>query len=281
MHSERLEIALSPCPNDVFLVAGLILKKVPHSLDLTFHFVDIETLNEFLLEKKFPVIKGSFAVYSEILRDYEILGVGSALGFGVGPILVAKESHRGGDFSGLKIALPGRHTTAHFLWNYFYGDAKVEKLFLPFNEIIPALLEGKADLGILIHEGRFVYQKYQLTLVSDLGALWERETKAPLPLGGFFIKRELPRPLKNEILKLFRQSLNYALSHREEVYPLLKEYAQELDKEVIFKHIDTYVNPFTYRLEGEGLRGLEIFLKALGLKEALSNYLWEEENGIA
>lgn len=279
MYPKRVEIALSPCPNDVFFLSGLILKRVLPPFDLSFHFADIESLNESVLKKEFPVIKASFAIYPEIYKDYEILGAGSALGFGVGPILVS-HTYLQENFSGLKLALPGKYTTAHFLWNHFFGSFSVEKLFLPYNEIISALRARKVDLGLLIHEGRFVYEKYGLYKISDLGALWERETQAPLPLGGFFIKRDLPTEIKKEVLRIFRKSLEYASLHKEEVYPLLKQYAQEMEKEVIFKHIETYVNKYTYKLEGEGLEGLKIFLKHLGMEGNFPEFLWEDQNGI-
>lgn len=281
MYIKKLEVALSPCPNDVFFLAGLILKKLSTSLDFSFTFADIETLNEFLLQGKFPVLKASFAIYGEVYKEYEILGAGSALGFGAGPILVARRPIKEDELSNVKIAIPGKHTTAHFLWNYFYNHLKVEKVFLPFDQIIPALLKGQVDLGLLIHEGRFVYEKYGLHLISDLGALWEKETKAPLPLGGFFIKRDLSKELKDEILKAFRKSLDYAQGHKEEILPLLKKYAQELDTEIIYKHIETYVNKYTYKLEDKGLKGLDFFLKVMGIKGELLDYLWEDTSGIS
>ncbi|MFN3921890.1 MAG: 1,4-dihydroxy-6-naphthoate synthase [Caldimicrobium sp.] len=280
MHPTRLEIALSPCPNDVFFLSGLILKKILSPFALSFHFADIESLNEAILKKEFPVIKASFAVYPEVFEDYEILGAGAALGFGVGPILVSN-THLKENFLGLKIAIPGKYTTAHFLWNLFFGTAYVEKIFIPYNEIIPALKARKVDLGILIHEGRFVYEKYGLFKISDLGELWEKKTHLPLPLGGFFIKRDLPKDIKRTILKLFRKSLEYALQHQEEIYPLLKQYAQEMDRETLFRHVKTFVNEYTYKLEGEGLEALKVFLKFLGLKGNISEFLWEEEDGIS
>lgn len=275
-----MEIVLSPCPNDVFILSGLILKKIPTSLNISFQFADIETLNELLLQKKYPIIKASFAVYPEVYKEYQILGVGSALGYGVGPILVSKYIHKDMDFTGLKVALPGKHTTAHFLWNYFY-KFEVEKIFLTYDAIIPALLEGKADLGILIHEGRFVYEKYGLYLISDLGALWEKKHKALLPLGGFFIKRKISEETKNEIYALFKKSLDYAWANKEEVYMLLEKYAQELDREVIFRHIATYVNKYTYELEDEAKKGLKIFFETFGMRDPLEHYIWEVKNGIS
>lgn len=275
MPFERVEIAASPCPNDVFILSGFLENKIQPPFEITFTFADIETLNELALEGKYPVVKASFAIYPLICEDYQILSCGSALGFGVGPILISREDIKPDeDFSEKRIALPGKHTTAHFLYDFFfYGKGK--KMFLFYHEVIPALLDKKADLGVLIHEGRFVYQKYGLKLISDLGELWERKTEAPLPLGGFFIKRNLSDEMKKEILRCLRKSLQYAWEHKEEVYPLLKKYAQELDKEVIFRHVETYVNRFTLRLEEEALEGLKIFMNFFGLKGDIQKFIWE------
>ena len=279
MLSKRVEIATSPCPNDVFLLSGLILKRIPTSLNLEFHFADIETLNNLALSKSYPVIKASFALYPRIEETYQILACGSAMGYGVGPLLVSRKKANLAESSCLKVALPGRFTTAHFLFDHFYPHL-TERIFLPYHQIIPALIKGEADLGVLIHEGRFVFAQYGLTLVADLGKLWEEKTKVPLPLGSFFIKRDYPPHLKGEILSLFRKSLDFAWEHKEELYPLLKKYAQELEREVIFSHVETYVNNYTYRLEGKALEGLRIFLKHLGLAFDPQLHLWECEDGI-
>ncbi|PMP64145.1 MAG: 1,4-dihydroxy-6-naphthoate synthase [Caldimicrobium thiodismutans] len=277
MSFERLEIAASPCPNDVFILSGLIEKKVKLPFEITFKLTDIETLNTLALKREYPIIKASFAIYPLICEDYEILSCGSALGFGVGPILISREDFNlkeDEDFTGKRVALPGKYTTANFLYDLFF-NGKGEKVFLFYHQIIPALLEKRVDLGVLIHEGRFVYKKYGFKLISDLGELWEKKTGAPLPLGGFFIKRELPKEIKKEVLQALRKSLEYAWKHKEEIYPLLKKYSQELDREVIFRHIETYVNKFTFRLEDEALSSLQIFMHLLGLKEDIQKYLWD------
>lgn len=275
MYSERVEIAASPCPNDVFILSGLLYKKIQPSFEITIRLADIETLNELALKKEISVIKASFAIYPLIYEEYEILSCGSALGFGVGPILISqKEISINTELTGKRVAIPGRYTTANFLYDFFF-NGKGDKIFLPYHEIIPALLNKKADFGVLIHEGRFVYENYGLKLVCDLGELWEKKTTSPLPLGGFFIKRGLSDKVKNEILSALRKSLQYAWEHKEEVYPLLKSYAQELDRAVIFKHVETYVNRFTYRLEGEALEGLKIFMNFLGLKGDIKKFIWE------
>jgi 1,4-dihydroxy-6-naphthoate synthase len=273
MLSEKLEIALSPCPNDVFIVSGIILKKIKSPFEVNFYFEDIETLNNLAIKRVFPIIKASFAIWNFIFSDYELLPVGSALGFGVGPLLVGLKSYSIEDFSKLKIAIPGKHTTAHMLFNFYYPN-KIEKIFVKYDQVIPFLLEGKTELGILIHEGRFLYYKYGLHKILDLGEYWEKITKAPLPLGGFFIKKALSKKIKNEIVNLFRKSINWAKNNWEEVFPLLKSHAQEMEEEIIKKHVDTYVNEYTYELKDFALEGLTILKEFLNIKKSLKDLIW-------
>uniref|UniRef100_A0A7V4JQI6 1,4-dihydroxy-6-naphtoate synthase n=1 Tax=Thermodesulfobacterium geofontis TaxID=1295609 RepID=A0A7V4JQI6_9BACT len=273
MFSEKLEIALSPCPNDVFIVSGLLLKKVKSPFEFNFSFEDIETLNNLAIKRAFPIIKASFAIWNFIFSDYELLPVGSALGFGVGPLLVGIKPYQIEDFSKLKIAIPGKYTTAHMLFNFYYQD-KIEKIFVRYDQVIPFLLEGKTELGILIHEGRFLYYKYNLHKILDLGEYWEKITKAPLPLGGFFIDKALSKKIKNEIVNLFRQSINWAKNNWVEVFPLLKVYAQEMEEEIIKKRVDTYVNEYTYELKDLALKSLTIFKDSLNIKKSLKEIVW-------
>ncbi len=275
MSSKELEIALSPCPNDVFIVSGLLLKEVETPIKFNFYFEDIETLNNLAIDEKYPVIKTSFALWKKIYQSYQLLPVGSALGFGVGPLLVGIKNFSVNDFPSLKIAIPGEHTTAHLLFNFFY-QGKIEKVFIRYDKIIPALLENKVQLGILIHEGRFVYRSYNLIKVVDLGAYWEEKTQAPVPLGGFFIKKELPEEIKSLVVQAFRKSLNWAKNNWEKVFPLLKHYAQELEKTVIKQHVETYVNEYTYDLKDVALKGLDSLKKFLKISEPLEKLIWRD-----
>ncbi len=271
MSLPKLEIAISPCPNDVFIFSGLILKKVEIPVEVSFSFYDIEELNMLALKGSFPIIKASFALLKELCPCYQVLSVGSALGFGTGPVLVAKELPYP---KPPKVALPGFHTTAYLLFNLFFKD-EAEKVFMPFYQIIPSLLKGEVDLGVLIHEGRFVYKDYGLKLVADLGSLWEETYRVPLPLGGIFVERSLSTTSKNFLLTAIQKSLDFAWANLPLVRPLLKKYAQELDDETIFKHIKTFVNDFTYSLKEEGKRALRILAQAQGLNLKEEDLFWE------
>ena len=256
------KIALSPCPNDVFILSGLILKKVFFPFfHVEFIFKDIEELNNLAIKGDIPVIKASFGVWHKIKNNYQLLSTGSAMGFGTGPLLVAKKKYSIKDFNNLKLGVPGKYTTANLLFDFFY-QGSIKKVFLRYDKIIPAILNDEIDMGILIHEGRFVFSKYNLILIEDLGNYWERKTKCPIPLGGFFIKRTLDEKIKKEIDNAFKESLNWAKNHKKDVIFLLKKYAQEMDEEVIFKHIEVYVNEYTENVV-LGLTSIKTLCKVL------------------
>ncbi len=275
MAGRKLKIAISPCPNDTFIVSGIYLGKViSEGFKLDFFFEDVETLNRWAIESRFEIIKTSFGVWGKIYKNYELLPVGSALGFGVGPLLVGKKFFTLSEFSELKVAIPGEHTTAHHLFNFFY-KGKIEKIFMKYDEIIPFLLKDRCEMGILIHEGRFVYEKYHLKKIVDLGEYWERKTGAPVPLGGYFVKRNLPFEIKKEVIFLLRKSLEWAEKNWEEVYPFLKTYARELEEEIIKKHVNTFVNKYTFGFSEEALKALETFARLTGINESIKNLIFE------
>jgi len=258
-----IEIALSPCPNDVFIVSGLILKTIEVPLKINFLFADIETLNNLILDKKIPLIKASFAIWDKVRTEYQVFPVGAALGFGVGPLIVGIKPYSLQEIKDLTIAIPGKHTTAHFIFDLFCKTTisyiNLKKIFVRYDEIIPLLVEKKVELGLLIHEGRFVYKTYGLYKIQDLGEFWEKTYNLPLPLGGFFIKRTLPEKLKLLLAEAFKESILWANKNWEKVLPLLKDYAQELKDEVIKAHIETYVTNYSLYLTGEALHAVVLF----------------------
>ncbi len=273
-----LKIGFSPCPNDTFifgyLAEGLFKGHFPYQ----FVIEDVETLNQWALSGRLPVTKLSFGVFPEIIASYELLPVGAALGFGCGPLLVAKEPVA--DLSQVSIAVPGLHTTAYLLLR-FYAQRLGPVIPMRYDEIIPALCEGKIQAGLLIHEGRFVYQKYGLSALLDLGKWWEEKTGLPLPLGGIFIKRKLPLSVKKGVCEDIRQSLSLARQNPQAIWPFIAAHAQELSSETIQKHLETFVNTYTYELGPQGKEAVAVFLK-LAQKErpelkGISNFLFEEE----
>lgn len=273
-----LKVALSPCPNDVFIVSGLLLKVIELPVRLEFRFEDIETLNELILTQQAHLIKASFALWDRVYREYEVFPVGTALGLGVGPLLVGIKPLSIEEINNLTVAIPGKHTTANFLFDLFckknLPKAKVKKIFVRYDEIIPLLMEKRVTLGVLIHEGRFIYEKYRLCKIQDLGEFWERELGTPLPLGGFFVDKTLSEDLKSILAGAFKKSLLWANRNWKRVLPLLRHYAREMDEETIKAHVKTYVTNYTLSLDNEALRALETFKSLLKINRDLKELIW-------
>ncbi len=254
---KTLTFGFSPCPNDTFILGALVLDLIPSPLTFNFYIEDVETLNLRALSHALDVSKLSFGVFGYLLDHYQLLPVGAALGFGCGPLLVGKGPV---DLSSARVAVPGRYTTAYLLLRC-YAPELGSVLVRRYDEVIPAVVAGEVDAGLIIHEGRFVYAKYGLQKLADLGAWWEEHMKAPIPLGGIFIKRSLPPDEKQKVVELIFSSLVYAQKHREKIWPFIRDQAQELEDQVISKHIATYVNEFSLNLGPKGLEAVHVLLK--------------------
>lgn len=244
---------ISPCPNDTFAFDALINGRIAHDFDLAVEYHDIEVLNKGVLRGEPDISKISYSVYPQIADRYVLLDSGSALGRGNGQLLV----RRAGERSPIRrVASPGLNTTANaLLVRYFPNVEQVEPML--FSEIAEAVERGEVDAGVLIHEGRFVYERRQLELVADLGQLWEQETGMPLPLGAIVAKRELGSGQIAAFEQLLAESVRYAMAHPAVSREFVKEHAQELEDEVIDKHIALFVNDFTVSLGDEGRRAVE------------------------
>jgi len=175
----------------------------------------------------------------------------------------------------LRIAIPGKYTTANFLCGLAFPRAR-DKTELLFSDIEAAVLDGRYDAGLIIHENRFTYEKRGLRKIIDLGEFWESETGAPIPLGGIVIKRSLPDDVKQKVNRLVRHSVQYAFAHREASLPFVREHAQEMSEDVMYRHIDLYVNDYSVALGSEGTRAVEILFdraKAAGIIPAVNGEL--------
>ena len=269
-------MGLSPCPNDTFIFGALIKGLFSPRQNYAFFLEDVETLNQWALSSKLPVTKLSFGVFPEVATSYQLLPVGAALGFGCGPLLVAREEIS--DLSRVRVAVPGLHTTAYLLLR-LYAQELGPVVPLRYDRIIPALLSGEVEAGLLIHEGRFVYREYGLLCLEDLGRWWEEKTALPLPLGGIFVRRDLPVELKRAILEDLRESLFYARRYPEAVWDFILKNAQEMAPETIKKHLAAFVNDFTYDLGPEGRGAVSAFFVSLRergfLSEELKDFLFE------
>lgn len=216
------------------------------TFDVEYH--DIEVLNSGVLASLPDISKISCAVLPAIAANYRLLDCGAALGRGNGPLLV----RRAGDTTPIRrIAVPGLHTTANALIERLFPEIE-ERVPMLFSEIAAAVERGEFDAGVLIHEGRFVYRRRSLELVADLGLEWEERTGLPLPLGGIVVRRDLPQEVFCRFERVLRRSIEYAFANPMASREYVKAHAQELDDEVINRHIDLFVNEFSLSLGEQG-----------------------------
>ena len=254
--SQRIHLGISTCPNDTFAFHGILNKLVDNrGLHFEIELLDIQQLNHRLFAGEFDVAKASFHAAALLTDQTVVLPSGSALGFGVGPLLLSSESGMTPCESDQLALCPGEYTTAHLLYQMFYGNkTRIEQVV--FSEIMPRLQQGTADFGVCIHEGRFTWESHGLGLVEDLGTRWESETECPLPLGGIIARRSLPGEVIAKVQSVIHDSLKLALNEPSLALPTMRKYAQEFDDDVLMKHVDLYVNKWTISLGDQGERAL-------------------------
>ena len=256
----KLSLGFSPCPNDCFMFDAIVNRRIDlEGLEFDVQLADVEALNTAAFAGRADVTKLSYHAYAYCASAYVLLDAGSALGRNCGPLLISRrqislEEARGG---ALTIAIPGRYTTANFLLG-LACPAATKKTELVFSEIEGALLAGKFDAGLIIHENRFTYEAKGLGKIVDLGEFWESETGAPIPLGGIVVRRSLPAGVKHAVNRVLRRSVEYAFANRSASLPYVREHAQEMSEEVMYKHIDLYVNEFSIDLGVEGRQAVTL-----------------------
>ncbi|WP_461834211.1 1,4-dihydroxy-6-naphthoate synthase [Desulfothermus sp.] len=253
----KLNFAISPCPNDTYIFGGLLLKKVPFPIEIDFLLEDVEKLNNLCIQGIYDVIKVSCAIYSQVKDKYVLLGCGGAIGRGCGPVVVSKKGFSISQVQDKSIGIPGKNTTAFYIFKKVVPDFKGRIIELRYDKIIPAILEGGIDAGILIHEARFTYGEYGLELIIDLGKWWEDTTSYPIPLGCILAKKELGERVIGQIEDGIKRSIEYAEKNLADIWPLIKQNAQEMDDSVIKKHIKTFVNEFSKDIGDEGRAAIE------------------------
>ena len=251
-----LDIAFSTCPNDTFIFHAMLHGCIDTGgLNFIPHMHDVEVLNQKAFAETFHITKLSFYAYLKLKKTYEILDSGSALGYGCGPLLVGRSSDLLTPKA--KIAIPGECTTAYLLlklWNPEIENIEVVR----FDLILEGVKKGRYDAGLIIHEGRFIYPKYDCVKIIDLGEWWEAKTALPIPLGCIAVRKDRSTlSLKNDIESLLRNSVKYALENRGASRDFVRLHAQELDEQVIDGHIDLYVNDFSVSLGDTGRKAIE------------------------
>lgn len=262
MSSNRpLTIGYSPCPNDTFIFYGLVHGQVPCSAFRLAPPVldDVETLNRWAMEGRLDITKLSFHALGHLLDRYVLLRSGAALGRGCGPLLITGKLPKGPALKDWKIAIPGEFTTAAMLLQLYAPESSQFEV-MRFEQIIPAVIAGKVDAGVIIHESRFTYQEHGLECVQDLGAWWEETTGLPIPLGCIAARKSLSPGVITELDEAIRASLRYAMENPSECSAYIQKHAQELADEVVQSHIGLYVNPFSLELGDEGVAAVEALL---------------------
>ena len=253
----KIHLGISTCPNDTFAFHGLITGAVDcRGVNFEVELIDIQQLNDRLFAGDFDVAKTSFHAALLLAEQTVVLPSGSALGFGVGPLLLSARDGEIPRDAGQITLCPGRHTTAALLFGLFHaGTTRVEHTV--FSEIMPRLKSGTADFGVCIHEGRFTWQNEGLGLVEDLGTRWEHETGCPLPLGGIVARRSLDESLLKTVQAVIHDSLQLALKDPSIALPTMRKYAQEFEDSVLMKHVELYVNDWTIHLGDVGRKSLD------------------------
>ena len=259
----KLTLGFSPCPNDTFIFDAMVNGHID-TKGITFDYVmeDVETLNMWATGEKLDITKLSYNTFLHTVNKYALLHSGSALGVGVGPLLVAMKPLDLSKSEDYKIAIPGFKTTANLLLSLALPQAK-NKTELVFNEIEAAVISGEYDAGLIIHEGRFTYQKKGLTKLMDLGDWWEQSTRAAIPLGGIVMRRSYSPELCATVDQILKDSLAWSWQRYPELTPFITNNAQEMEEEVMRKHIQLYVNDYTTDLGDIGRKAINtLFEKA-------------------
>jgi 1,4-dihydroxy-6-naphthoate synthase len=255
----KLTLGFSPCPNDTFIFDALVNGTIDTE-GFTFEPVleDVQTLNQWAAEGRLDVTKLSFPALLQNASTYSILSSGAALGKGVGPLLIAKTMVNVPDVAHCRVAIPGEQTTANFLLHHAFPMIKTRVPTL-FSEIEDAVLNGDADMGVIIHENRFTYQQRGLLRIADLGEIWEQRTGAAIPLGAIAIRKSLGDDVRLAVEALIRKSLLHSFHDYPAVSGYVKEHAQAMDETVMRQHIELYVNDYSVDLGEEGRKAIQTF----------------------
>ena len=252
----KLRVGISPCPNDTFAFHAIMHRRIDmRGLEMDIELHDVQALNDRLMAGRYDLSKASFHAALLLADRFGVLAAGSALGFGVGPLLV---SARPGVAPGpdSRVLCPGQTTTGTLLYRCLHpGGGHISHAV--FSDIGGALRAGDADLGVLIHEGRLTYERDGLVLVEDLGASFERLAQAPIPLGGILARLDLPDGVAETATEVIRDSIAYAWANKPEVLTTIREYAQEMSEDVIWPYVELYVTGHTVDLGEDGRRALD------------------------
>lgn len=277
----KLTIGFSPCPNDTFIFDALIHHKIDtEGLELEVFYDDVETLNQKAFRGELDITKLSYHAFAYAADKYILLDAGSALGFGVGPLLISYSEISMQDLEKNEIrvsksavrkpviGIPGKYTTANFLLSLAFPNA-TNKQELVFSDIENAVLDGRVDVGLIIHENRFTYQDKGLRKIIDLGDFWEKRTGCAIPLGGIVANRNLSAEIQHKINRVLKRSVEFAFANPKSGLEYIRSHAQEMSEEVMYKHIELYVNKFSVDLGFEGKKAVKLLFDTALEKEII------------
>ncbi len=259
----RLSLGFSPCPNDCFMFDAIVHERIDlEGLAFDVRMADVEALNRDAFAGAIDVTKLSYHAFAYCADRYALLDAGSALGRNCGPLLISKRPITRDEVAagGLRIAIPGRYTTANFLLGLAF-PAATDRTELVFSEIEPALLRDAFDAGLIIHENRFTYEGRGLRKIVDLGEFWEGETGLPIPLGGIVVRRDLPDSVQRAMNRVLRRSVEFAFANPDASLPFVRAHAQEMSDAVMHQHIALYVNGFSVTLGTEGRSAVDALFR--------------------
>ncbi len=264
----ELKIGLSPCPNDTYILGSLLNHSLTTKREIAYKgvFHDVEELNEMALRQTLPVSKMSYHAYYHVCAHYDLLDVGSAMGFGNGPLVVTTPQLGDKPAEDWIVGLPGELTTAHFLFNSAYPLVREKKQML-FSDIPPALANGDVDVGVIIHETRFLYEEMGLHLIQDLGNYWEAKMDAPIPLGCFAVHKDLGENQAQQVNADIKASILKADKDPLALLPYIQSHAQEMNPSVIQQHIEMFVNDFSVHINAAGKKAIDALFASLKAQE--------------
>jgi 1,4-dihydroxy-6-naphthoate synthase len=254
-----LSLAISPCPNDTFVFHALVHGLVPDAPPVRVTYADVDITNTAAQQAAYDLVKVSVAALPLLRRDYQLLPCGGALGRGCGPLVLVRDGRRPPDLAGASVAVPGELTTAYLLFRLWSADRHPGRVeVVPFQEIMPAVAAGRFDAGLVIHEARFTYHRYGLRAAVDLGSWWEGDTGLPLPLGAIMARRDTVDP--DRAAGWVRASVRAAWADPDASRDYVLRHAQELEPDVVDRHIALYVNEYTADLGVDGHHAVETLL---------------------
>ena len=263
INTMRISLGFSPCPNDTFMFDAMLHQKVDTE-GISFRPVikDVEVLNKKAIRHELEMTKLSFNAFVYACSNYVLLQSGAALGNNCGPLLICEQSKRpfSSDF---RVAIPGKFTTANSLFQFAFPDHPHTSEYL-FSEIENAILDKRVDAGVIIHENRFTYQQKGLVKILDLGQFWESQTSLPIPLGGIAVSRTLNVDVQQKLQRIMRRSIDYAFKNPSSSMEFVSKYAQEMEYDVMKKHIQLYVNDYSLDLGDKGRNAVHLFFDKAG-----------------